>query len=205
VDADFTTPLRRWNRNYILCLKLAELELSGGAALGQFRAFLKWSFDDFILGGPSIGLAAHYLAPNSTRKGLLKRLKSHNRQAAPEGIRNAAWDLTLISVWLDKVEAQKGSNTISLLASFDRSIHRLVHSVIDYSSADDPKSARLLSLQQLWGSRLGADLDRDISALYGDRGRPSRRVNADVQDKSVDEFIREGESAVLAWTDGACR
>lgn len=57
-------------------------------------------YEDYLISGPAVMLAAHYLAPNSRRAGLLKFLRSRDRERAIAGVRNAAWDLVLLSDWL---------------------------------------------------------------------------------------------------------
>lgn len=66
--------------------------------------------------------ATHYLAPNSERSGLLKNLRSADRERALRGIRNASWDVTLLSEWIRRAGEQKQTNTLTLLCSLDRKL-----------------------------------------------------------------------------------
>ena len=134
---DSSMPLRRWRRNYVLCLKLAELELRGGNALQRFREFLQWSYDDFILGGPSIALAARVLAPNAPRGGLLKRIRADDRERALAGVRNAAWDLTIVSEWITDAESQPERRQLALLTSFDADVHWIARAVTGVAGPTD--------------------------------------------------------------------
>jgi hypothetical protein len=199
LKVNFTKPLRRWRRNYILCLKLAELELSAGTAEGRLHTFVQWSHEEFILGGPAIALAAHYLAPNARRKRLLKGLRSHDRERALEGIRNAAWDLSILSQWLLDIGQQEQSYRLVLLTSFDAGVHRLARTTADTKGhTSDSGNPLHRALIYLWGEKIGLSLAAEIEECFSKRDSPNRRVNR--PDKfTIDEFIAEGEARVRAW------
>lgn len=59
---DLAFPLRRWRRNYVVALKIAELELSGGSNLDRILELLYWMRDDFLIAGPAAFLACIYFA-----------------------------------------------------------------------------------------------------------------------------------------------
>lgn len=199
-EPDFTMPLRRWRRNYVLCLKLAELELAGGDAAARFRRFVRWAYEDFIMGGPAITLAAHYLAPNAPRKRLLKGLRSPDRHRAIDGIRNAAWDVTLISEWLLDIEAQHERARLVLLTSLDTGVHRLARAVADPYREDEPPEGALREvLCRLWGDTVGARLADEVLASYGSLEAPGRRANSDPL-TTIEEYIERGEAIVTGWT-----
>jgi hypothetical protein len=197
---DFTMKLRRWRRNYILALKIAELELRGGNSVDRMLEMLSWMYGDFLLGGPALALAAHYLAPNSSRKRLLKGLKSPNRERAIAGIRNAAWDLTLISEWAIRVEKQPNEARLVLLASFDQGVHRLARSVVDVDGTAIEVGERLrVNLISLWGDEAGTRLADAVSDCYASLENPDRQVNRQPPTDFIDRCIADGEAGVRAW------
>ena len=199
-EVNFTMPLRRWRRNYILCLKLAEIELQGGKAEDRLRNFVQWSYEEFLLGGPAIALAAHYLAPNARRKRLMKGLRSDDRERALEGIRNAAWDLSILSQWLLDIGQQEPSYRLVLLTSFDAGVHRLARATADITSdGKEPSNPLRRSLSVLWGDEVGSRLATEIEDRYNTRNAPNRRINNDQNKFTVDEFIAQGEARVRAW------
>src|SRR6266404_6700825 len=53
-EIDFGMRLKRWLRNYIILLKLAELELRGLHRLKRVTELARWMYDDFIIGGPGL-------------------------------------------------------------------------------------------------------------------------------------------------------
>lgn len=197
---DFDTRLRRWHRNYILALKLAELELEGGSSSARMSRLVKWMYDDFILGGPAIALAAIYLAPNTSRKGLLKGIRSLDRNKAIEGVRNAAWDLTLVSQWISEVEQQEPAGRLTLLASLDRTVHLIARSVVALrEAADDDEEAVMSLLTELWGEQVGGPLAKDVANLYLSRDNPERQIHRPAPAEFIDGCIQRGESAVRRW------
>lgn len=199
-EVDFTMPLRRWRRNYVLCLKLAALELSGGGASQRLQEFIRWSYNDFILGGPAIALAAHYLAPNGRRKRLLKSLRSEDRERAIGGVRNAAWDLTLVSEWLLDIESQEQSSRLVLLTSLDAGVHNLARAVAETSrSANSSEDALRVTLRALWGEAAGNSLATEVEGLYGSREAPHRRIHDPSPPETVDDLIAAGEARIRAW------
>lgn len=197
---DFTMKLRRWRRNYILALKIAELELRGGNSVDRMLEMVSWMYGDFLLGGPALALAAHYLAPNSPRKRLLKGLKSPDRERAIAGIRNAAWDLTLVSEWAIRVEKQPSEARLVLLASFDQGVHRLARSVVDVEGIPIEAGERLgANLVRLWGDEAGTRLTEAVSDCYTSLENPDRQVNRQPATDFIDTCIPDGEAGVRAW------
>jgi hypothetical protein len=197
---DFTMRLRRWRRNYILALKIAELELRGGSPVGRMLDLLSWMYQDFLLGGPALALALHYLAPNSIRKRQLKGLKSPNRERAIAGVRNAAWDLTLISEWIRRVGQQESDARLILLTSFDRGLHRLARSVVDLEGTSIGVEDRLrANLMDLWGDEAGKRLVDAVSDCYRSLENPDRQVNRQPAPDFIDTCIAHGEAAVREW------
>lgn len=199
-NVNFTRPLRRWRRNYILCLKLGELELGGGSAAERLRTFVRWSYEEFLLGGPAIALAAHYLAPNAPRKRLMKGLRSNDRERALEGIRNAAWDLSIVSEWLLDIERQEQSYRLVLLTSLDAGVRRLARAVADATCVDDVYESPLRrSLSLLWGAEAGSRLTDEIEECYGNLNAPHRQIHASINSSTIEDFIARGEARIRAW------
>jgi hypothetical protein len=49
---NFEMPIRRWRRNYIIALKIAELELRGGKSEERMAELLRWMYEDFLIRRP---------------------------------------------------------------------------------------------------------------------------------------------------------
>lgn len=200
-SVDFEMPLHRWRRNYIIALKLAKLALRGGKAESQMAELLHWMYEDFLIGGPASILAVNYLAPNSDRKGLLKNLWSPDRERAVLGVRNAAWDLTLLSDWISRVQEQERRNELSLLCSLDRKVIEFARLLTD-ESPEEPTAVSPLSriYESLWGPAAGRRLATLAESHLNDAGNPARQLNRPEEvGYYVDRLIQEGEAFIRNW------
>ncbi|KLN57659.1 hypothetical protein [Variovorax paradoxus] len=196
---DLAFPLRRWRRNYIAALKIAELELSGRPNLDRMLELLYWMRDDFMIGGPAALLACIYFAPNSPpRRGLFKQLRSANRLRAIEGVRNAAWDLTHMSEMISKVNGANDGPIRLLFASFDEGLRNLAGLLFALSAAEFSEGL-LVQVLIPWWSRAHAELLAkslvELLADIDDEGRKLRQASSPV---STDEMIQQGEQLLLS-------
>lgn len=199
-DIDFTMPLRRWVRNYILCLKIADLELQGGSAVRRLLAFIDWMHREFLIGGPAFALAAIYLAPNAPRRALFKGIRSAARRDALAGIRNAAWDVTLVSQMLNAVQEQDEKGRLTLLGSLDRSVHRLARGVLDISdAAETDEDAIRRSLAQYWNARDSATIVAEFVSVRRRSDDPSRQLNKPAPLSFLTDLTTSLERCVLEW------
>ncbi len=196
---DLAFPLRRWRRNYIAALKIAELELSGRPNLDRMLELLSWMRDDFIIAGPAALLACIYFAPNSPpRKGLFKQLRSPNRPRAIDGVRNAAWDLTHLSEMVRKVNEANGSPIRLLFASFDEGLRNLAGLLFTVSTEDFSEGLLVEALVPWWRRAHAEQIAKSLVELLSDgedKGRKQRQANSLV---SIDEMIRQGELLLLS-------
>jgi hypothetical protein len=197
---DFSMWLRRWRRNYILCLKIAELELEGGSAAARMSRFMTWMDRDFLFGGPALVMAAHCLAPNAGRRRLLKSIRSPDRARAIEGVRNATWDLTLVSEWMQGVERQDGDSRLTLLTSLDRGIHALARAVTDVECPGSSVESGIYALfVELWGEKMGTRLAGQLVTHYASLADPQRQLNRPAPDDFLAKYIQRGEAAIVGW------
>ena len=200
-EIDFEVRLRRWLRNYIILLKLAELELRGLDRFQRITELARWMHQDFIIGGPALIFAIHYLAPNSERRGLLKNLRSMDRERALRGIRNASWDLTLLSDWIRRGEEQKAKNTLTLLCSLDRKLIYLSHMLAPQSDADSSVEFRKTSLKKIlepWGKKQAREISELIEWFQANADNPSRQIHRP-HEVDIDRMMEAGEKFVTDW------
>ncbi|MHB1359397.1 MAG: hypothetical protein ACYCWC_07410 [Rhodocyclaceae bacterium] len=197
---DLAFPLRRWRRNYIAALKIAELELSGRPNLDRLSELLSWMRDDFMIAGPAALLACIYFAPQSPpRKGLFKQLRSPNRLRAIEGVRNAAWDLTHLSEMITKVNETNGSPIRLFFASFDEGLRKLA-GLLFTVAADDFTEERLVeALVQFWSrahaERIAQSLV-ELLAEINDENRKQRQANS--PPLTINRMIQQGEQFLMS-------
>jgi hypothetical protein len=200
-DVDFSMPLRRWRRNYILALKLADLELEGGNPEERMLHLISWMHRDFLLGGPAILLAAHYLAPNSNRDGLIYGLRSQTRTRAIEGLRNVAWDLTYLSELLRREEEHDINEEVVVFATLDQGLRRIATSLVLPADADpnqipSPESPFL----SLWGTTAGQRIASHLAQVQSQSSDPTRQLNREVTPAFIDDLIAALEHRILEWS-----
>ena len=199
---DLSLPLYQWRRCYILALKVAELHLSGGKSEDLMMRLLDWMYNDFLIGGPAVQLASYYFAPGAPCKRLLKSIQSHDRAKALEGIRNAAWDLTLISEWLHRVQHSANNPDEKrrwILCTLDESVMRMAEGVLSFDESEDDLAHLNRILAKTWKPDIAARLAKHIYRYQQNRENPSRYLNMDPKAEAIDDFIAAGESAIRAW------
>jgi len=206
LSVNFSTPLKRWRRNYILSLKVAALELEEGSAFSRMSRFLDWMYNDFLMGHAALGLAVHYFAPGAIRRRLLKGLRSPKREVAIAGVRNAAWDLTHLSQWVDEIRRQEQEFQISLLASRDLGIHRLARTIGDAENLAGSVAERThLTFTRLWGEALGGKLSRKYLEYVGTADRSTRQIHKPVDSNFISQCIEEGEALIRGWSPASSK
>lgn len=196
---DLAFPLRRWRRNYIVALKIAELELSGLTNLQRMLALLDWMHDDFIVAGPAAMLACIYFAPNSPpRAGLLKRLNSPDRQRALDGVKNAAWDITHLSDFIKKVNEADGNGTRYLLASSDKALHIMAKFLFDFGADGIHPGPMADGLLAWWPVDHAFSIAERLARLIEEAEDPGRALNTPQPDGFIDDMTARGERIVLS-------
>lgn len=196
---DLAFPLRRWRRNYIVALKIAELELSTLTNIQRMLALLDWMHNDFIVAGPAAMLACIYFAPNSPpRGGLLKRLNSPDRQRALDGVKNAAWDITHLSDFIKKVNEADGNGTRYLFASSDKALHVMAKFLFEFG-VDSPDLRPMVDgLSAWWPVDQAIAIAERFARLIEEAEDPGRALNKPQPNGFIDDMTVRGERIVLA-------
>lgn len=98
LEGDLSAPPKRWERNYLIALKIADLELQEGLSrINKIVELLRWLRTDLYFAGPAAIFGAMYLSPTAKKRGLMHKLRSPNRNDALQGVKNQVWDLTHLS------------------------------------------------------------------------------------------------------------
>lgn len=195
---DLAKPLKRWNRNYILALKMMELELRLTKPIDRVFTLLDWMHEDFMFGGPAALLASVYFAPNSPpRKRVFKDKNSADREKAIAGVRNAAWDLTQLSEFLRKVnEASEGGHTRYLFASFDKHLRLMARLAFKFGPSRSASAGLSSALSEWWPAE---DADRITDGIFNhlDRINSSQwKVKTSPAPDFINRLIMDGEQFI---------
>lgn len=195
---DLAKPLKRWNRNYIIALKVMELELQDLRPIDRVLRLLDWMRDDFMFGGPAVMLASVYFAPNSPpKRRVFKDKNSPDREAAIAGARNAAWDLTHLSEFVRKVnEAGPEGRPRFLFVSFDRHLRLMAKLLFDCTTNLSAADALPAALASWWSE---TDARRIAATITGHLERIDSaewRAKTSPDPNFIDRMIGRGEQIV---------
>ncbi len=201
-EIDLAKPVGRWRRNYIVAMKMAELELD--STLGSYEkvsALLGWMRDDFILAGPAVLLAFLYFAPNSPpRRRLLKGLRSEDRQVALAGVKNAAWDITYLSDFARRInEAREDRKKRYIFATADKRLRDLARFAVGEHEDFDANEGLAKSFERWWNPE---DAQKIADLWVHCRARiRSQEWWDQYKDRPdyVGELIARGEAVMLSW------
>lgn len=200
-ELDLAFPLSRWRRNYIVTLKIGELELAGLPHLDRMLALLDWMHRDFIVAGPAAMLACIYFAPNSPpRKGLLKQLQSSDRSRAIEGAKNAAWDITHLSDFVHRVNVSVDEPTRYIFASLDRNLHRIARSLFDFGANGIRQDNIVDELSHWWPYAQAQTIGERLIDLFDCIDQPERKARRQQAVGFIDSLIHVGESMFRQWS-----
>ena len=186
---DLQLPLRRWRRNYIAALKIAELELSNRSPPERMIALLDWMMNDFLLAGPAAILAAVYFSPRAQRGGMFKRLRSLDQTKALEGVRNEAWDITHLSDFVRKAQDGEGERRRYVFATADKRLAKIAPLLLSC----DPAPELERTLAPWWSQADASSIARKLAdCLKTMQTRPPPAFEAD----TVSAWIERGERSI---------
>ena len=198
-ETNYTKTLNHWRASYAACLKIASLELSAMGAEAKMLELIRWMEEDLCFLVPGVILANRYLAPNAKRNGLFKQLRSADRNKALQGVRNQAWDLTLIYAWMDDFRNIDATGRIVILASLDRGLHAIARWVLmAIESEDHAASAQQQKMEEeflgSWGEKRGRRLLESWQAAQLRRSsHPERKRVLTLEDmREAERALEEG-------------
>lgn len=191
-------PLRRWRRNYVITLKIAELELESDLPVRKVLRLLDWMVSDFMLGGPAFLFSSLYFSESSPRKGLLKQLRSPTRSRAIDGVRNAAWDLTHVSDFVRRVNEEGGGHKRFILATADKGLARIASSLFPFDDEDDDADKMAHRLEAWWSTSEARTIADAFFAALCRINDPARR--AAPLNEDISTLISAGERRLIDWS-----
>lgn len=199
-DLDFAKPLARWRRNYVVALKAAALELEfDGPPIERALALFDWMDRDFLLAGPAAMFTTMFFGPRAERAGLFKQLYSPNREAAIEGVRNAAWDMTHLSEFSRRVSSANECPNRYIFASGDLKLVRIASRLFLGPVPADGWPSLEESLSEWWSEADARRLADTVFARF-DTARFKTRALPTFPAGDIDARISAGEMVLQAWT-----
>lgn len=191
-------PIERFRRNYLLALKIAELEVSTERKpLDRLTEFIEWMQEHMYWAGAAALFAAMYLSPQGPKAGLMSRLRSPDRRAALDGIRRQAWDLSHLSEF-GRSTARVGDDARLLFATKDQGLSILANLISVF-----PSESEIADVLSFWwrksdAGRISQLYSRGIEAAEAARGRESplsRKSENWIADTAI-----QLEHSLVNWT-----
>ncbi len=199
INHNLAAPLARWERNYIVALKIAELELSDRNPVERLLTLLDWMLADFFLAGPAAIFASMYFSPNAAKKRLMKSLRSADREKAIDGIRNAAWDMTYLSEFARRIEKEAAGPGRFIFATADRGLADIAKLIPIDAEAGGLVGGLARQMSVWWSERDVPILARrfaDAIVIASSRPPPTGPEGAE---SPITDFILAGERAIRSW------
>jgi hypothetical protein len=169
--------IRQWRLHYGLALKIAAIELAGGEANRNLEALFEWMYSEYIFSSSAVVLGVIYFSNYRFPK-MLKKLRCGNVEDILHGIRNAAWDMTVVHYWAKKAIAGREKGYLWLLCTKDKALKEMaVFEVSSYNSIKELKEKE----QSLFLEYLGKDAGGKIYSVYDSfvskYEKDTRRIN----------------------------
>lgn len=198
-NMDLAKPLNRWQNNYAICLKMAELELSVLSRFERVKILLEWMDSEFHFGGPAAMFAIFYYGPSSKSSGMLKGLRSQNRARAIAGIKNAAWDISYLCEFTNKAKFSNFPQQQYVLATADKSLAEVAQLLFLRLDGCSPVDEFALAFAQWWPENQAKHIA--VSLVLGHENA-AKRNSSNTPPKSVGRLtktINDGENFILTW------
>lgn len=156
-----------WRWNYGCALKIASLllDLTFKNDVDRLIVYLNWCYDEFFFSAAATVYGSLALSPK--RKGnMFKKLRSAQATAAMRGIRNAAWDMTLLSEWEIKQKKMTSTKNHYLICSLDRAVTDVANTVMCQGLDEQARSKVLRSrFISEWGQHNGVQVFESYTKL----------------------------------------
>jgi hypothetical protein len=199
-DRDLACPLHRWCRNYVVALKIAELELADATPLERALMLFQWMVDDYFMAGPAAIFATLYFAPFAEKRRLMKQLRSPDRERAIAGIKNAAWDITHLSDFVLRAKRSETKSIRCIFATADRGLAKIAPVLMIGAEENRHVSELAQSLSAWWPAADAAKVAETLSDhIQKIRGRDAPAFGLSSNDP-IQALINAGEGLIRAWS-----
>lgn len=198
---DLAAGLRDWSTGYGAVLKLAEVELfHPGEPIEKIMALLEWMHRDYFFAGQVATMACIYFAPiNAPKAGLMKSLRSPNREKAIDGAKNAAWDALYLSSLNSMVNKAAGGPKRFIYASLDWRARLIARIAMAFSGDGPHRDAMAAMLGEWWAKKDAKAIADKLTAIAFDIDLPEMAEKRRKAAESKQQTIASGEKVIRDW------
>lgn len=199
-EKDFERPLKMWKPNYLYALKTVALRRAGLSSMDAAIELIRWQKEDafFTASGGMYCIAA--IAHMPPKGGMLKGIHSENLALLRSGLRNAAWDMSLLQQFGKFARQPQGA--LWSLWSTDVALREIAKSL--FARDDESEQEKLIDFyERHWGKRDGQRLlaayNEASAVVRGDTEARRLRTNEllrriDVQIESLEHELGLGDA-----------
>jgi len=189
----FKKPLKNFEFNFVILKKMAILKFQGMKEYEIMHKILDWSYHEFLFSGPAIAFINMYLSPNR----LSKMVKSLDHT----GLRNAAWDLTILHTWFQFIKKETTSNKRWILYTQDKAIKKIAKFLYAPSGCSEKEfqNKQRQMFIDLWGknNKKGTELYDKYNNYLKNPRNFQREYFTNPKNSQVEEKINEEFSSLF--------
>lgn len=186
--------LHHWKLHYGYALKIFLLHHERHSTLDFVKEYLRWMWKDYAIGGVALPFAATFKSERFGR--MIKGINSLNKEKAIKGLRNAAWDMTVVHFWSHQVIHRKEGGPFYIFCTADKGLKSVARNVVTCKATTVPEWCG-----SILGEALTANDAAEIGELYSDlendADNPARAIHGyRLKQDYFDPFIIQLESEV---------
>lgn len=199
---DLAKTLRDWSTSYGAVLKVAEIELHHpGTAFEKIMALLDWLHREYFFAGPVAFMACIFFGPISApKRGLMKSLRSPNRERAIAGAKNAAWDALYLSALTSMVNKAAGGPKRYIYASLDTGARLIARMALSFGGDGPHREVIQDVLSDWWVEQEAMAIADKLTQIVLEIDLPHMGEKRRKAAAAKQETIARGELAIRSWS-----
>lgn len=183
-----------FRQDYAALLKIMSLHNGKQEGVLKFRDFIDWCLRDYLLGACNTLFALIFFSPRPGPN-MLKQKGKVSRDERIAGLRNAAWDLSIVHAWADRARRRIDQREAWFLASFDRSL-RLIADALMVPNVNDrtKRKAWHRLVAAYWGPRDAPGILATMEMMERERHNGCRNPKRYWNEENLSQLIAELEA-----------
>ncbi|PND37944.1 hypothetical protein C1O66_10670 [Paucibacter aquatile] len=162
-------------------------------------ALLEWMHRDYFLAGQVATMACVYFAPiNAPKAGLMKSLRSPNREKAIDGAKNAAWDALYLSSLISMVNKAASGPKRYIYASLDRRARLIARMAMAFGGDGPHRDAMAAMLGEWWAKKHAEAIADKLTTIAFDIDLPEMAKKRRKAAETLGEFLEDNCSNAVA-------
>ncbi len=132
--------VHHWDMYYTFALKICLIANTNRSRKEKIKDFISWIWSDFLFSATAITFAFVFFSDSYGK--MLKGVKSKNPEKVMKGIRNATWDMTIVSYWAEKNVKREVTDPHYIFCTEDKALREVAILLLGQTDIEG-KSERL--------------------------------------------------------------